>query len=37
MYSLNHIDVLVSGGQVLDRWHLIGFYGNPKTAKRPES
>ena len=37
MYSLNHIDVLVSGGPRLDRWHLTGFYGNPEIARRLES
>ncbi|KAL4631884.1 hypothetical protein ACB092_04G010500 [Castanea dentata] len=36
-YSLNHIDVLVSGGPVLGRWHLIGFYGNLETVRRSES
>ena len=36
-YSLNHIDVLVSGGPGLDRWHLTGFYGNPEITRRPES
>ena len=36
-FSLNHIDVLVSDGRGLGRWHLTGFYGNLETAKRSES
>ncbi|XP_075669913.1 uncharacterized protein LOC142639649 [Castanea sativa] len=35
-YSLNHIDVLVSGGSSLGGWHLTGFYGNPEIARRSE-
>ena len=36
-YSQAHIDALVDGGEGVGWWHLIGFYGNPDTVKRPES
>ena len=36
-YSQSHIDALVDGGANKGWWHLTGFYGNPDTAKRPES
>ena len=32
-YSLNHIDVLVSEGRGLGRWHLTSFYDNPEAAR----
>ncbi|XP_050289811.1 uncharacterized protein LOC126727959 [Quercus robur] len=36
-YSQTHIDALVDGGANVGWWHFTGFYGNPDTAKRPES
>ena len=37
MYSHDHIDAWVDGGLDVGWWHLIGFYGNLETVKRPES
>ena len=36
-YSQTHINALVDGGESVGWWHLMGFYGNLDTAKRPES
>ena len=36
-YSLTQIDALVDGGEEIGWWHLMGFYGDPNTAKRLES
>ena len=36
-FSLSHIDALVDDGNEVGEWHLTGFYGNPKTSKRPKS
>ena len=36
-YLDDHIDAWVDGGVEVGWWHLTGFYGNPKIAKRPES
>ena len=36
-YSEEHIDVWVEESWNGSHWHLTGFYGNPDTAKRPES
>ena len=36
-YSQTHINDLVDGGESVGWWHLMGFYGNLDTAKRPES
>ena len=36
-YSQTHIDALVDGGESVGWWHLMGFYGNLDTTKRPES
>ena len=36
-YFQEHIDVWVERGWNGSHWHLTGFYGNPNTAKRPES
>ena len=36
-YSQTHINTLVDGGESVGWWHLMGFYGNLDTAKRPES
>ena len=36
-YSQSHVDALVDGGADIGWWHFTGFYGNPDTAKRPES
>ena len=36
-YFPTHIDALVDGGAKIGWWHLIGFYDDPNTVKRPES
>ena len=36
-YSHDHIDAWVNGGLTVGWWHLTRFYGNPETAKCPES
>lgn len=36
-YLQDHIDAWVDRGANVGWWHLIGFYGNLETAKRPES
>ena len=36
-YSQLHVDALVDGGANIGWWHFISFYGNPDTAKWPES
>nr|POE91920.1 hypothetical protein CFP56_28033 [Quercus suber] len=36
-HTLKHIDALVDGGADVGWWHFTRFYGNPDTAKCPES
>ena len=36
-FSPSHIDAWVYGGIEYGWWRMTGFYGNPETAKRPES
>ena len=36
-YSDNHIDAIVDQGVIGKQWRITGFYGNPKTSKRPDS
>lgn len=36
-YSHDYIDALMDGGMDVGWWHLTGFYGNPETAKQPDS